>query len=160
MNAERLTRLHRLRRATTDRKAVAVAQEQVRVGEARLAESRGVAAREQMRAALAEGSRQGGAIATADLNDRHAGAEHGVRAAVRLARHVVEAERLLDGARADVRVAWTEEQRIEVLLTAQRERHRAETQRLDGLEHDELATVRHRRPAPGAGPDDEGGEDA
>ncbi len=142
MNEERLRRLHRLRKADTDERALAVARDEARLIAAQAAEAESVRVRDGLRARLAAASGHGRSVTAEALQGQHEAVEHGVRAVVRSRRRVAESDRLLAASREAVRRARTEEERVEVLLVEAAERRRRETEAADEKERDEIATIR------------------
>lgn len=144
MNEDRLRRLHRLRKADTDERALAVARDEARLRDAQADEADSVRLRDGLRARLATTAGAGRSVRADVLAGHHEVAEHGVRSVVRFTRRVAETDRLLAASREAVRKARTEEERIERLLVEAIERRRREVQAADEKERDEMATIRRR----------------
>ncbi len=142
MNEERLRRLHRLRKADTDERALTVARDEARLRDAEAAEAESIRRRDGLRAELAEATRAGAQMRADLLADRHEVAEHGVRSVVRFTRHVAERDRLLQASREAARRARTEEERVQVLLVAAMEERRRAALEAEEKERDEMATIR------------------
>lgn len=144
MNEDRLRRLHRLRKADTDERALAVAREEARLRDAQAAEANSIRLRDGLRVRLATAADAGRSVRADVLAGHHEVAEHGVRSVVRFTRRVAETARLLAASREAVRKARTEEERIELLLVEAVERRKREAQAADEKERDEMATIRRR----------------
>lgn len=144
MNEDRLRRLHRLRKADTDERALAVRRDEARLLAAQAAEAASVRERDALLGRLAEAAGPGRQVRADVLLDHHHSAEHGVRSVVRMRRRVAESDRLLEVSRQAARKARTEEERVEALLVEAVAQRRREAEAADERERDELATIRRR----------------
>lgn len=151
MNEERLRRLHRLRKASTEERALAVARDEARLRAAQGDEAESIRRRERLRAELQAVATAQGPVSAEVLADRHRGAEIGVRSVVRFTRRVAENRRLLQVSREAARAARAEEERLHVLLVEAVERRLHEAATVEEKERDEIATMRRRHTVMGFG---------